>query len=47
MNLMKNVDLKVIAEKMGGASGAESKVFLIILLLLNWILFLIIISNET
>jgi hypothetical protein len=26
MNLMRGIDLKKIAEKMGGASGAESKV---------------------
>jgi 26S proteasome regulatory subunit T6 len=28
MNLMRGIDLKKIAEKMGGASGAELKVFL-------------------
>ena len=27
MNLMRGIDLKKIAEKMNGASGAESKVF--------------------
>lgn len=26
MNLMRGINLKAIAEKMGGASGAESKV---------------------
>jgi len=36
MNLMRGINLKAIAEKMGGASGAESKVLITLLINLLW-----------
>lgn len=36
MNLMRGIDLKKIAEKMGGASGAELKVLFFLLIFLTF-----------
>ena len=36
MNLMRGINLKAIAEKMGGASGAESKVLITLLINHLW-----------
>ncbi|TYG49668.1 hypothetical protein ES288_D10G112600v1 [Gossypium darwinii] len=42
MNLMRGIDLKKIAEKMNGASGAELKTQGLGLVILNWFVFVII-----
>ncbi len=47
MSLMQGIDLKKIATKMGGASGAELKVSLSFLFFINFVWLCQFVSNET